>query len=262
MRTKTARMTGRLADRAPEAAVKAGIAVVEYLENDTAANHRFLYGQVEVAARRTQEELRKRLQNPHITIAAIADSFLTGRAVGAVCSSWTLVRIGNFKKMAGKAKDASKRWRETRNAKPPPSSSCGPKQEDCFWRTLLNATGDPSYALRKEAPTLAEIHAKLKQHFGGANAKDPLTGRRGDLQKMAEGMPVDVTTDEFVKVLTRMPNNSEGMVFVTYESGGYSHIFSLAKFAGSHLFWDDQIRSSNMDKLFSGVATIRWFRYK
>lgn len=229
--------------------------------NDTAANHRYLYEQVENAVKKVAADLKTTLRNPHITIAEITDSFLVGRATGAVCPNWTLVQIENLKKKTDQAKEAGKRWRDIHNMKPPGSNACAPKREDCFWRTLHNATGDPSYQLRKERPTWNEIYDKLKQHFGGANAKDPLTGRPGDLQKTAEGKPVPVTTDEFVKVLNRMSNNSEGMVFIGREDGS-AHVFNLAKFAGSHLYWDNQVRSSNMDILFAGAKTIRWFRYK
>ena len=41
-----------------------------------------------------------------------------------------------------------------------------------------------------------------------------MTGRLGDLQQMAEGRPVPVTTDEFVKLLRDMPDKSEYVVFI------------------------------------------------
>ncbi len=261
MLSKAARTANRAIERAPVAAVKAGQMVAEYMRNDTAANHRYLYGQVESAVKKAEEALRTKLHNPHITIAEIADSFLVGRATGAVCQHWTLVQRAAMKKKADQAKEAGARWRDIRNMSPPGSNACAPAREDCFWRTLHNATGDPSYQLRTKQPTWNEVYDKLKQHFGGANTKDPLTGRPGDLQKMAEGWPVPVTTDEFVKVLKRMPNNSEGMVFIGREDRS-THVFNLAKFAGSHLYWDDQVRSSNMDILFAGAKTISWFRYK
>lgn len=259
--SKTTRKLGRVIERAPQTAVTAGQVIAEYMTNDTAANHRYLYGQVEAAVKKVDAELKTRLRNPHITIAEIADSFLVGRATGSVCPNWTLVQVEKLKKKTDRAKEASTRVRDIHNMPSPGSNACAPKREDCFWRTLHNATGDPSYQLRKELPTWDEVHTKLKQHFGGANAKDPLTGRRGDLQKIAEGIPVPVIPDEFAKVINRLPNNSEGMTFIVREDGS-SHVFSFAKFAGSYLFWDDQVRSSNMDILFAGAKTMRWFRYK
>ena len=144
---------------------------------------------------------------------------------------------------------------------PPGSGSCSPKRKDCFWRTLHNATGDPSYLFQQEQPTWEEVYAKLKQHFGGPKTKDPLTGRPDDFQKMAEGQPIPVSVEDFGKIINRMPNNSEGMVFITREDGS-AHVFNLAKFAGTYMFWDGQVRSSNMDILFAGTKTIKWFRYK
>ncbi len=144
---------------------------------------------------------------------------------------------------------------------PPGSSSCGPKRKDCFWRTLHNATGDPAYLFQQEQPTWEEVYAKLKQHFGGPQTKDPLTGRPGDFEQMTEGVPIPVSIDDFAQVISRMPNNSEGMVFIVREDGS-SHVFNIAKFSGHYMFWDDQVRSSNMDILFAGVKTIKWFRYK
>jgi hypothetical protein len=105
------------------------------------------------------------------------------------------------------------------------------------------------------------VYAKLKQHFGGPKTKDPLTGRPDDFQKMAEGQPIPVSVEDFGKIINRMPNNSEGMVFITREDGS-AHVFNLAKFAGTYMFWDGQVRSSNMDILFAGTKTIKWFRYK
>ncbi len=144
---------------------------------------------------------------------------------------------------------------------PPGSSSCSPERKDCFWRTLHNATGDPSYLFQQEQPTWEEVYAKLKQHFGGPKTKDPLTGQPGDFQKMAEGKPIPLSIDDFAKVINRMPNNSEGMVFIVREDGS-THVFNVAKFAGNYVFWDNQVRSSNMDILFAGVKAIKWFRYK
>lgn len=258
--SRTTRTVKRALDRAPETAVQAGRAVTQYLSNDTAAKHRYLYGQVEMAVRKAEQELKRRLRNPHITLAEIADSFLVGKATGTMCR-WTEAQVVRLREKIDKAQDANKRLRAIEDVKPPGSNSCGPQREDCFWRALQNATGDPAYLLRKERPTWEEVFAKLKQHFGGANAKDPLTRRAGDLQIIAEGMPVAVTTDDFAKVINRMPNNSEGMVFIVRDDGS-SHVFTVAKFAGQYVFWDDQARSSNMDILFAGAKTLRWFRYK
>jgi hypothetical protein len=258
--SRTTRTVQRSLDRAPETVVQAGRAVAQYLTNDKASIHRYLYGQVEMAIQKAEKDLKQRLRNPHITLAEIADSFLVGKATGTVCH-WTEVRVMQLRAKIDKAQRASKRLRASEDVKPPGSSSCGPRREDCFWRTLQNATGDPSYLLRKDMPTWEEVHDKLKQHFGGANAKDPLTRRPGDLQKIAEGRPVAVTTDDFAKVIDRMPNNSEGIVFIVRDDGS-SHVFNVAKFAGNYMFWDDQVRSSNMDILFAGVKTLKWFRYK
>lgn len=106
-----------------------------------------------------------------------------------------------------------------------------------------------------------EVFDTLKRHFGGAKAKDPMTRRAGDLQMMAEGKPVFVTRGEFSNVLSDLPDNSEGMVFIL-RTDGSSHVFNLAKFAGRPLYWDNQGRSSDIGELFAKVQNVKWYRYK
>ena len=48
-----------------------------------------------------------------------------------------------------------------------------------------------------------------------------------------------------------MPDNSEGMVFID-RPGDDGHVATLAKFRGSHFFWDNQQRTSNMESIFAG----------
>jgi hypothetical protein len=127
---------------------------------------------------------------------------------------------------------------------------------------MANATGDRSFLLRQQGVgSWDEVFDNLKRHFGGAKAKDPMTGRAGDLQMMAAGKPVFVNREEFANVLRDLPDNSEGMVFIL-RANGTSHVFNLAKFRGRSLYWDNQAQSSDIAKLFAGVQNVKWYRYK
>lgn len=264
--SRTASAARSAIEHAPENIVKAGDAVATYLINENAANHRYLYGQVEMAVKKAEAEFKQKLRNPQITIATAADSLLVGRATGAVgtvCQQWSATKIAQLKSKIDKTRKASKVVKQI-NKPDFPKTFCGTGwggPEDCFWQSLATATGDRSYLLRKTKATDEEVWAKLKPHFGGTKAKDPLTGRPGDLQMIAEGRPVPVTPEEFAKVLRDMPDNSEGMVFIG-RPGDDGHVVNLAKFRGSHFIWDNQQRTSNMDIIFAGGKNISWFRYK
>jgi hypothetical protein len=263
--SRTLRDAQSVIEYAPENVVKAGEVVAKYLTTDNAANHRYLYGQVEMAVKKAEEGLKQTLRNPQIMIATAADSILVGKATGAagtVCRQWTAQKAAQLKSKIDETRKAGKVVKQI-NKPEFPKAFCGPAQgpEDCFWQSLVTATGDRSYLLKKTKATDAEVWAKLRAHFGGANAKDPLTGRPGDLAMIAEGRPVPVTPEEFAKVLRDMPENSEGMVFIG-RPGADGHVVSLAKFRGSYFLWDTQQRTSNMDIIFAGGENISWYRYK
>jgi hypothetical protein len=264
--SRTARTARSAIEHAPETVVKAGEAVAKYLTNDNAANHRYLHGQLEIAVKKAQEEFKQKLRNPHITIATAADTLLVGKAtgsVGTVCRQWTATKVAQLKRKIDDTRQAGKVVKQVNDADLP-KIVCGTdraRREDCFWQALASATGDRSYFLRKKIATREEIWDKLRTHFGGANAKDPMTGRLGDLQQMAEGRPVPVTTDEFVKLLKDMPDKSEYVVFIN-RSGDDGHVATLAKLGGEHFLWDTQQRTSNMDIIFAGGQEILVYRYK
>jgi len=264
--SRTARTARSAIEHAPETVVKAGEAVTKYLTNNNAANQRYLYGQVEIAVKKAQEEFKQKLRNPQITIATAADSLLVGKATGSlgtVCRQWTATKVAQLKRKIDDTRQAGKVVKQI-NDVDLPKIVCGTdraRREDCFWQALASATGDRSYFLRKKIAEREEIWDKLRTHFGGAKAKDPMTGRLGDLQQMAEGRPVPVTTDEFVKLLKDMPDKSEYMVFIN-RSGDDGHVATLAKLGGEHFLWDTQQRTSNMDKIFAGGQELFVYRYK
>jgi hypothetical protein len=263
--SRTTRTARSVIEHAPETVVKAGEAVAMYLTNDNAANHRYLYGQVEIAIRKAEAELKQTLRNPHIAIATTADTLLVGKgtaALGTVCRQWTATKVSQFTKKVDQAEKGGNRFRAIQNMEPPSSGVCNPKKEDCFWQTLHNATGDPSYLLRKDPPkSWDEVYEKLKQHFGGPHAKNPRTGRPGDLQMIAEGIPVEVTRGEFEDILNNLPDNSEGMLFILRRNGS-SHVLNVARFAGRPLLWDNQDRMSIGDSRLAQVKVFRWFPTK
>lgn len=47
-----------------------------YLTNNNEANHRYLYGQVQVGIDNADQALEQMLRNPHVTIATVADGLL------------------------------------------------------------------------------------------------------------------------------------------------------------------------------------------
>lgn len=261
---RTAHTMQRSAERAPEAVVQAGKAVAQYFADDTATNHRHLYGQVEKAVQRAEKEIKQKLQNPHITIAEIADSFLIGKATGTVCH-WTSTTVVKLKKKADRAQEASKRLRETARAEPPTGSYCGVGQdkEDCFWKAMVNATGDPSYLKKTHAADMGrEIVPELRMRFGGANAKDPLTGKPWHKILLVQGIPIPVSQDEFVDILyKRAPDGFEAIAFVD-KPGQTGHIFSVAKLKGEVFFWDNQQKTTNLDIMMMGGSDLRLYRYK
>lgn len=249
---------------APAAVVDAGKTVATYLTNNNEANHAYLYGQVQVGIDNAEQALKQMLRNPHVTIATVADGVLVARLTGSggtVCRQLTSRQIAQVKNKINEAREGAKRFKRLQEVYPP-TAVCGLQREDCFWQTMANATGDRSFLLRQQGVgSWDEVFDNLKRHFGGAKAKDPMTGRAGDLQMMAAGKPVFVNREEFANVLRDLPDNSEGMVFIL-RANGTSHVFNLAKFRGRSLYWDNQAQSSDIAKLFAGVQNVKWYRYK
>jgi hypothetical protein len=260
---RTARWAQRQWEYAPEAVVHAAEAVTTYMTNNVEANHRYLYGQVQTRVKAAEESLKRKLREPHITIAQAADALLVGKlsGTGANVCRWTERKVAQYTKKADQALDGTRRYKRIQEMEPPPTAVCGSAREDCFWQTLANATGDRSYLLRQKGPAWSDVYEKLKQHFGGPNAKDPMTGREGDLQLIAEGIPVDVEPAEFGDVLGKLPDKSEGMAFVIRQDGS-SHVVNYAKLGGSHLFWDNQEERSVTESMIKEVRKLRWYRYK
>ncbi len=261
--SKTTRKLRHATERAPQAVVKAGQAVAAYMTNNTAANHRYLYGQVEMAVRKAEGEIRNKLRNPHITIAEIADSFLVGKATGTVCR-WTDTTVAKLKIKTDQALDASEGLRRIARMAPPESKYCGGKTdlEDCFWKAMVNATGDPSYLNNTHAADLiADIQPELKKLFGGPNAKDPLTGKGWHQTLLAHGLPFPLDVDEFVEILRKSPDGFEALVFVD-KPGQAGHLFSTAKLKGESFHWDNQQKTTNLDIMTMGGTALRLYRYK
>jgi hypothetical protein len=259
---RTTRAAQQAWKHAPEAVVKAGKAVAAYLTNDVEANHRYLYGQMQMWVKRAEEDLKKMTRNPHLTIAKTADKLLIGGLAGrAVCRQWPRRKAAEFKNETDQALEGGNRLRKIRKTEPP-ATSCDPPPEDCVWQALGSATGDKSYFLRKKKPTVEEVYAHLKKHFGEDKAKDPLTGRPGDLQSIAEGVPVSLNADELVGVLKRAPEGFKGLIFIDRAGGKTGHVFETARLKGTPfpIFWDTQQRTSNLDIMMAGATEIRYYR--
>ena len=106
---RTWRQAQSALDNAPAAVVNAAQATAAYLANDNAANHRYLYGQVQRGVQLAEQDLKQKLRNPHITIAKIADSLLVGKltgAAGSMCKRWGADKLAQFKNKIAEARKA------------------------------------------------------------------------------------------------------------------------------------------------------------
>ncbi len=137
--SRTASAARSAIEHAPENIVKARDAVATYLINENAANHRYLYRQVEMAVKKAEAEFKQKLRNPQITIATAADSLLVGRATGAVgtvCQQWSATKIAQLKSKIDKTRKASKVVKQINKPDFPENllwyGLGGP--EDCFGR--------------------------------------------------------------------------------------------------------------------------------
>ena len=266
---RTARQVRSTFEHAPESIVKAGEAVAKYLTNNSAANHRLLYGQMQAAISRAEADLKQMLRNPHITIATVADTVLIGKltgAAGTVCRQYSATKITQLKNKIEETRQAGKVVTQIKKDGSP-NPICGQVDpdggRDCAWQAMAVATGDRSWFLRKDPPTPEQFYPILEQHFGGDKAKHPMTRRPGALQSMAAGRPVPVTQDEFVQLLHDMPDGSEYMVWLHRPLGSIDHIATLAKIGRvPPLLWDNQLKTSNLDVIFADGRSLSVYRYK
>jgi hypothetical protein len=153
-----------------------------------------------------------------------------------------------------RARDQQQRQREQaavqrdaqRPAEPPPGRQpdsdataietgpvCGLK-EDCFWRAMRNASGDPAFerlfdGLRPKS--WREVYDTLKQHFGGRVPGVTSASH-------ANGIPEKMSFDDIIDHL-KDKEGAEGIVFVHY-TNGESHALNVANFKRRVVFIDDQ----------------------
>jgi hypothetical protein len=127
-------------------------AILQYLNNDNAKNHRMLYE----GAVKALQEFKK---DP---------AFFCGKTIP------DFLPLPSKMRFIKRLQDGSKRLKQIHKY-----GSGFPKKwkkrEDCFWQSMLSATGDQSYMRKTHGVYLDEIHTELKSRFGGPNALDPLT---------------------------------------------------------------------------------------
>jgi hypothetical protein len=119
------------------------------------------------------------------------------------------------------------------------------KKDDCFWRAMRDATGDPSFDRLLDGPGVQswnDVFEHLKKSFGGKvpGVQDPGAHVLGIPQKRTLEQ---ILTGDLAR------KGSEGIVFVNLKNGK-NHVLMGANLTGTAALFDDQ-------KQFGGGEFVR-----
>jgi hypothetical protein len=211
-------------------------AVIKYLTTDYNRNNEQLYDDAVAAVDAFQKDPARLLGQQAGGIAVNVATEGAGRLMTGGVTAGAAQAVKRTKEIAA-AQQAARRLREIeRMAEVPGSAPVCIPLEDCFWRAMRNATGDPVYEAKFNGPrptSWAEVHDELAKNFGNKINGVPFPAAH------ALGIPDPMPLPDVVKELERVGPGSEGIVIVKTANGDV-HAFNAANLKGRVVLVDDQ----------------------
>ena len=210
--------------------------------------------------------INQALQNPAATAGELAGSGLLAKITGPLLPVRPCPASPTLTAAVTDAEKAADRLTKIEKAAAVPGNStpvCGAVKEDCFWRAMRNATGNPYFDqfLNGRRPgSWGEVHKILSTSFGGkvpgvpalgninpANLHDIMSGNAPGVPSglfNALGIPNSTTLDDIITRLSAPGSRgAEGIIFVGGKDAAgnsWSHAVNGANIKGYGVLIDDQ----------------------
>ena len=267
---RTLRQGQSAAEHAPETVLRASQAVADYLANDNAANHRYLYGRVQTAIQSAEQDLRQRLRNPHVAIATIADELLVGKFTGAggtVCRQWSAAKVTQLKNKIAQSQQAAQRAKAAvKEQTEMPSIKCAwGGDNDCMAQSMAydkrRETGYPwtadnfNWRQSDQRPSWPEAHARVRALYGDRQFAGHSAARA---RAQAAGVATWMPRSQLETELLNAGFGARALVGIKSSDSDFFHMFhaevvqeqnAVGVLRNKIKYWDEQGQTEGMQRM-------------